>query len=252
MNKKSLPQLSESLFHELDKLARRVALLICHAYKDPRNTEVYQEMRIEFDSESIKAKRSVRALRKLEKQLAKLEADIKLALKSDTESWCDILREAHIPDGSPALLPIYEEEPTLRDYMRRMKIPDPAEPLERFLVLQREVRILAKTEADFVQSWMKKRVRSKPYSPPLFSESGALQYALQSLFESRACGQRLRKKDIERRIARTMNELDSGGPSIDMDRNDCAAIRAAIKRLPASYKRRCDQFVAYQLSLSRT
>src|SRR5579863_995122 len=147
----------KSLLKDLDPQARRVAFRICSAYKNPRDIRAYEEIRVEFDQQDLIAKRSVRALKKLEKGLTNLEAGIKATLKGDTRSLPDSLREAHIPDGSPALLPIYEKEPTTKDYLRIRNIPDPAEPLERFLQLQHEVRCLAKKEANFVQSWIQRR-----------------------------------------------------------------------------------------------
>jgi len=242
----------KELLLELDPQARSVALRVCLAYRDSQNTEAYDEIRAVFEKQNLAAKRSVRALRRLEKGLAKLEAEVKGTLKGDTGSWYDVLREAHIPDRSPALLPIYGEERTLRDYLRIRKIPDPAELLERFLQLQHEVRRLAKTEAEFVQSWVQIRVRPKRRPIALFSASGALQYTLQNLFAGRTNGRHLHNNEIEVRIARILTELDSGGRTIDPDRNDCAAIRAAIKRLSDRHRIWCDRFLAHQLNSSRT
>jgi hypothetical protein len=241
----------KELLQGLDPQARRVALRVCRAYQDPHDTLADDEIRAAFDFQTRVARRAVRALKKLEKGLAKLEADVKGTLKGDTGSWYDVLREAHIPDGSPALLPTYEVEPTSKDYLRIKNIPDPAEPFERFLHMQHEGRRLAKKEADFVQSWIQTRARPKKRKITLFSFSGALQYTLQSLFKRQAPGRRLQGNEIETQITRILNVLDDGGPNIDPVRKDCAAIRVAIKRLPDRRKIWCDKFLAHQLNSSR-
>lgn len=240
-----------SLLNDLDPQARRVALQVCRAYKNPRDIRAYKEIRVEFDRMSLISKRSVRALRKLEKGLMKLEGSIKSTLKGDTRTLLDSLREAHIPDGSPALLPIYEKEPTTKDYLRIRNIPDPAEPLERFIQLQYEVRGLAKKEANFMQNWIQARRRPKRRVFALFSVWGAVQYALQTLFVSRVRGSRLRKYEVEVRIAKILTELDHGGRTIDPYRKDCAAIRASIRRLPDQYKIWCNSFLAHNLKQPR-
>jgi hypothetical protein len=86
MNRKLLERLSNSSFQELDPKARRLALLDCRSYKDPRNSKACDELRDDFNQQNRLAKRSVRALKKLERGLDRLEADIKSTLKG-MYSW---------------------------------------------------------------------------------------------------------------------------------------------------------------------
>ena len=236
----------KSFLAELDSHARKVALMVCHAYKNPNEKRVYAEIRSEFHERKRRAQRAARALTKLSKGLRELNTSIKSSLKNDVRSWSDTIREVNIPKDSGALLPIYDHKLTLKEYLQVQDIQDHGEPFETLLQTQRQICRLASKEARTIQRWIRTTSPPPRRSFALFAKSGALHYALHRLFKTQTSG-RLFAKNVEERIARILTLLDGGGPSVDLDRKDCAAVRQAIKRLPRRYKTWCDKFLAHRL-----
>ena len=241
------------LLRELDPRAQRVALKVCRAYKNPGANKIYEGIKSEIARQKRDSTRALHALRKLDEGLAELDFKIKKSLHGDIGSWCDVIRDGHFQTSDRGiLLPVYAKNPTLKDYFRISGLPDPARPLENFLQVQEEVRHFARTEASILESWIQKRKSPKKHSSKTFSQWGVLQYALDCLFRDRTKGRLPKKKQREVRIVKILKELGSGGQNIDPDRNECSAIRAAIKRLSNRNKILCDRFLAYQLNSSRT
>lgn len=238
------------LFHQFDPRTRDVALTVCRAYLEKSDSRVYEEIRSEFDESKRAAKRAIHALAKLKKGLQRIEREIEKSMQSDIESLCNALRQAHVPKGAPALLPIHEGNPTLREYLRIQRVQDPAEPIEAFSQLRRRLQPWAERERDALEDWIRTRV-PKRRAVALFSKPGALQYALKIIWETRTRGRRLPQYKVEEQIREVLIELDGGGPSIEGG-GGCSAIRKAIDRLPANDKEWCDKFLAHKLHLFRT
>jgi hypothetical protein len=122
MNMDRLEPLPPSLFEDLKLRARDVALIVCREYKDPDGRQEYRQILSEFDEQTRKAKQSVKVLKKLNQILSTLETRVE---KIGPDTLCDVVREAHIPPDSPALLPIYGRHASLKDYLRIRHLPDP-------------------------------------------------------------------------------------------------------------------------------
>src|SRR5258708_6076158 len=112
------------LLRELDPRARRVALEVCRAYKNPGANKIYEKIKSETDRQKRDSTKALRALRKLDKGLAELNFKIKKSLHGDIGSWCDVIRDGHfqILDRG-ILLPVYAKIPTLKDYFRISGLP---------------------------------------------------------------------------------------------------------------------------------
>ena len=121
------------LLAELDSPARRVALSVCRAYKNPHENDVYADLRNEFDKKMRRSKRTARALRKLAAGLVELNSSIESSLQDDVSSWCDAIREARMPEDSAVLLPIYAQTPT-----RPCRRGDREPPLAQHLMFRLE------------------------------------------------------------------------------------------------------------------
>jgi len=117
---------------------------------------------------------------------------------------------------------------------------------EEFSLRQKAIGQRTQKEITIVQNWLKSTKKPQRQRIALFKKSGAFEYALQFLFEHHSSA-KFNRKRIEERIANIRTLLDGGGPSIDPDRHDCAAVRIAIHRLPARYKEWCTKFLAHHL-----
>jgi hypothetical protein len=162
-----------------------------------------------------------------------------------------VLREVHIPPGSPALLPIYGFKPTLANLFRIRRLPDPAGPFQKFSKNQRTISLQAQKEIAVIQDWLRRTRKPRDRKLALFARSGTLEYTLKFLFENRA-DTRFTQKRIEKRIAEIRSTIDGGGPNPDPDRDDCAGVRIAIHRLPDSFKLRCTNFLNYNLNTTQS
>jgi uncharacterized protein with von Willebrand factor type A (vWA) domain len=75
-------QLPPSCFKELKPKARDIALTICGVTQSDDESQEYREIRNEFDVQTRKAKRALRALETLKRGLTKLEADLEKSMQA--------------------------------------------------------------------------------------------------------------------------------------------------------------------------
>jgi hypothetical protein len=242
-----MKQLPPSVFQELKPKARDIALSICRVAQSDDESAEFREMRSEFDVQTRRTKRVLRALKVLERGLTELETDLEKSMRGDARTICDALREAHIPPNSPALLPHRFEVFTLKNYLSVLKLSDPAELLENFFQLKTALLAFAREEKKTIQRWLESRKPPKRRTLATFSIPGARQYALKTLF-SHYANKSMRKNQIESRVARILMAVDNGTLTINAYRKDCAAVQKAIQRLSNRDKGRIDRRLRYLLS----
>jgi hypothetical protein len=233
------------LLKDLQPAAQRVALLVCFTYELPLDPELSAEIA----EERRKAVSARKALRKLDRGLHKLQSELESTLGDRIGSLSDEIRAAHIPSGSPALLP-FQGDAGLAQYFRRKGVPDPAESLERFIALWPTIQKVASREIRSRRYVLAKRRGLWKTDPRHFWRRGGAEYALSYLFKNCA-SPRLLVKDIEERIAKLLQQLDGGSRSVDKLKGGCAAVREAIKRvrMDIPHKERCDRYIARQITL---
>jgi len=231
------------LFNEMDPVARRLALNICRSYKRRRDIRALKRVRDEFGSFLKELKRAEQALLLLERDLVRLDMRIRASLGDRIASWSRMIRSAHVPVGTAVPLPIPGQQ---TDYFARMHLANPVEPLEKFLEMRTATVLYARKEALFLRRYLESSNLGRVEARGTFSRSGGLQYALNRLFRERATT--IKPKAIEERIAQLLNKLDGGGPSIDLYKGGCDAVRKAIGRMSETHKRQCDQYLHYHLN----
>jgi hypothetical protein len=233
----------DDLFNEMDPAARRLALSICRSYKRRRDIRAQKRVRDEFGSFLKELKRAEQALLLLERDLVRLDTRIRASLGDRIASWCRMIRRAHIPAGIAVPLPIPNQQ---TNYFARMHLANPVEPLEKFLEMRTATVLYARREALFLRKYLESSNLGRVEARGTFSRSGGLQYTLNRLFRERTTT--IKPKVIDERIARVLNKLDDGGPSIDPDKGGCDAVRKAIGRMSKTHKLQCDQYLHYHLN----
>lgn len=233
----------DDLFNEMDSVARRLALNICRSYKRRTDISAQKSVRDEFGSFLKGLKQAEQTLLLLERDLVRLDMRIRASLGDRIASWCRMIRRAHIPVGSAVPLPIPGQQV---DYFAQMHLANPVEPLEKFLEMRTATVHYARKEALFLRKYLESSNLGLVEARGTFSRPGGLQYALNRLFKERT--KTIKPKEIQERIARILNKLDGGGPSIDPDKGGCDAVRKAIGRMSETHKLQCDQYLNYHLN----
>ena len=134
-NWSSLRDRIDPLLKELQPVAQRVALMVCFTYYLPFDND----LNVEIAEERSRAERGSRALRKLGCGLKRLRAEVESALCSEITVLNDEVRSAHIPYGSPPLLPLPDDS-GLTAYFRRKNLPDPADTLHDAVCFRRMLK----------------------------------------------------------------------------------------------------------------
>src|SRR5262245_44703912 len=98
--------------------------MVCFTYYLPFDND----LNVEIAEERRRAARGSKALRQLGCGLQRLRAEVESELSSEITGLNDEVRSAHIPYGSPALLPLPDDS-GLTAYFRRKNLPDPADTL---------------------------------------------------------------------------------------------------------------------------
>jgi hypothetical protein len=207
-------------------------------------------MRDEISEERSGAKRARKALLQLDKRLERLRSEIESTLECGMGKWCSLIRAAHIPWDAPVLLPLPGDE-DIKNYLRRMHLPDPAINLERFIGLWRDVQKLARHEDQFVKRAIKGMVGLWVKNPHQFWRRGGAEYVLKRIF-TEFSAEKLRVSDIETTIAGIMQRLDNGTRNIDRFKGGCPAVREAVNRVRKNRKQKqqCDAFLAQHITAS--
>jgi hypothetical protein len=227
-----------SLLKDLDSVAQRKALLVCFNAA-PHDAEFLREVE-EARNKIILASR---ALRKLRAYLVKVRLELESTLGGSIGSMSETIRSAHIPEGSPALLPIPELS-GLENYYRLKAMADPSEPLGKFVEQWPIIETFARQEADFLRQRGRSIRVQKGKRRRHSWQNGRLEYVLWQLF-GRSSARKMLKKETEEQIELISRKLFGVQRQIDPDRGGCQAIREAITRVRKheQHKHQCDSFL---------
>lgn len=224
----------------------------------PAQEYVCQIIRSYREGNSPKTKNSLDDNRKKLRLIGRRLASFIDMLPNENEmlAICEDIRSIHRPPGAPGsvremfrVLGLGDYVNSHKEYFQRANLPDPAKPLDELIESVRDTQEFLTREIALIESKIKTLKSSSKLSPHLWWRGGGIYYMLERIYRESSI-KPITQAEAHRKIIALMVKINRRRLRFDVEKAYCPAIRSAVDRMSAEYKKVCDQYLREWLGLS--